>query len=216
LKSQKGSVLPFFAMTRVIMLLIVFLILDIGKAHIVQSDEFKATDSSALAGATQADNHEKVKYKQVSHKEPVYKKVNVYDDVCGYFGGDRWRCKKVKTGSKKVFDHWKEIKSDPVRTVIDKWAVIREKDAKELALKIYNKNAESTSLISNLINDGGELYFNSRVTKPDQFETKVQLDTKFNYFPAFSEGLFNKERGDVLNKVRIQKESESKAEPITW
>lgn len=209
-KSQEGSVLPFFAMTSVIMLLVVFLIVDIGKAHIVQSDGYKSVDAAALAGATQADNFEKVKYVQQAHKEPVYKTVNVYNETCSYNKNDKWTCTKKKTGTREVFDHWKTVIEDPVRTVLDKWAVIRGKDAQELANEVFWKNANHST-----ITEKGRSVENVEafVTEPDQFEVDTDVKTENWYFPSFSEGFFNKE---TPNKVTIHKEAESKAKPITW
>lgn len=213
LQSQEGVVLPLFAMTSVIMLLIIFLILDIGKAHIVHSDAYKAADAASLAGASQADAHEIVDYEQHSYKKPVYRTVPVHNQMCGYFDGDDWECKRVPPYTKKVFDHWEYDKEPPIRTIVDKWAEIRRDDAKEVASQIYRANAYSSSLIENLRENGGELYFNSYLTEPDQMAAEVHLDMKYDYFPSFSEGLFNE---DVPEGVRVREESESWSKVVEW
>ncbi|MFD1362727.1 pilus assembly protein TadG-related protein [Lentibacillus salinarum] len=213
LKSQEGAVLPFFAMSSIVMLLIVLLILDIGNTHIIQSDAYKAADAAALAGATQADAHELVDYEQHAYKEPVFREEPVYNYECGYFTGDEWECERIPAYTEKVFDHWKYIEEPPTRTIVDKWAEIRPKDAKELARQLFNKNAQSSTLAKEQEEDGGNLNFNAYLSDPDKITTEVDMNVTYDYFPFFSEGLFSE---DVPNDVDIHKEAEGWAKVNEW
>lgn len=89
-----------FVMGSVVMMLILFLIFDIGKIHMVQSDAYKAADAASLAGASQSDSYEQVNYKQVTKREAVYRTETVYNYDCRYDSND----KKSLCESATLFD----------------------------------------------------------------------------------------------------------------
>src|SRR5699024_8382793 len=160
---EGGIILPFFALTSIVMLLFVLLIMDIGQIRIVQSDAYKATDAGALAGAVQSDYYEENDYKQKRTREPVYKNGKV--------------------------DRWKYVTN---KTLVNKkeWAEIRENDAKKEVDRLFQKNAEQTTLADDIAE---VLNVDSQLTDKDKIEVWSDVKVHHEYFPQFIENFYEKE-----------------------
>lgn len=210
-KSEQGSVLPMFVMGSVVMMLILFLIFDIGKIHMVQSDAYKAADAASLAGASQSDSYEQVNYKQVTKREAVYRTETVYNYDCRYDSNDKKVCVRVPPYSIEVFDHWKYTTLPAQRTVVDNWAEIRKNDAFKAADEIFWDNANESSLTES----GQQVQsVNPTLTAKDKIQVGTDVSVQNVYFPSFAEGFFNAK--DVPKGVLVHKESESQAKSLKW
>ncbi|MFD1363107.1 pilus assembly protein TadG-related protein [Lentibacillus salinarum] len=207
--SEKGAVLPFFALTSVVMLLIILLIVDIGNVRIVQSDTYKAADAGALAGAAQSDYHEQVDFEEKTTREPVYKDVPVYNYDCEYNEQDEEICTRVSPYTERVFDHWDYTVHEPEESVVQEWVEIREDDAKDTANELFWENANQSTLTA----DGKEVTdVDPHLTDQDKIAVWADVNVDYMYFPSFAEGFYNAD--DVPNSVNVHKRAHGQA--VEW
>lgn len=201
--SERGAVMPLFAMTSVVMLLIIFLIFDIGKLRITQSEAYIAADAGALAGADQSTYYEQVDYKEKTTRVAIYRSQPVYHYLCVNEGKD---CRRVPPYSEPIFDHWKYTTQPPETKVVKSWVEIDEDKAKEAAKSLFWDNANQSTLTAN----GREVKsVDPHLTDIDKMSIWTDVQVKNLYFPSFVKGLFN--ANDVPTSTTIRKESDSQA-----
>lgn len=195
--------MPLFAMTSVVMLLIIFLILDIGKLRITQSEAYIAADAGALAGADQSTYYQQVSYQQKTTREAIYRSKSVYHYLCVNEGK---HCQRVPPYSERLFDHWIYTTQPSETKVTQSWVAIDESKAKAYANKLFWDNANQSTLTEN----GRKITrVDSHLTAIDKMSVWTDVEVKNVYFPSFVKGLFN--TNDAPSSTTIRKESDSQA-----
>lgn len=209
-RAESGQIMPLFALTSIVMLLIFFMIFDVGRVHLIQSKEQTASDAASLAGASQANAYEKLALHQEAGKVAVYAEKSVYHYHCTYNGADKKSCKRIPPYTRKIFDHWAYIKQPKQRKIVDKWAEIRPKDAKRAAHNLYLANAKHSILTGK----GDQVRkVNPVLVGKDKMKVGTNVWNDYRHLPEFAQGNWGK---DVPKSVTIHKDSEAKAKVIAW